>query len=262
MNFAPCDANIIARVIILIFFIFMQVVVINYIYIHFFGELNQTSQIVGYWISIVLWTVFSLLWLWAHFTTSWLDAGSVQAQLKDLNLTDPSQYPPYISRFEPCYQCGLPKPPRTHHCSTCNRCYFRFDHHCPFIGNCVALKNMKPFLIFLIYSGILAFIGGSTFLLYLNDTRVFPHIATWIIFGCVMFLGVWLVSFGSTYIFIIWDNRTTLEGIANVNPLTYDRGAFNNMKQVFGDKIWKWFLPMQMEVNGFEWSAAQVTNLA
>uniref|UniRef100_A0A4D5RZQ9 Palmitoyltransferase n=1 Tax=Ixodes scapularis TaxID=6945 RepID=A0A4D5RZQ9_IXOSC len=29
-----------------------------------------------------------------------------------------------------CKKCIAPKPPRTHHCSICNRCVLKMDHHC------------------------------------------------------------------------------------------------------------------------------------
>jgi Uncharacterized protein containing DHHC-type Zn finger len=29
-----------------------------------------------------------------------------------------------------CKKCIAPKPPRTHHCSVCNKCILKMDHHC------------------------------------------------------------------------------------------------------------------------------------
>lgn len=29
-----------------------------------------------------------------------------------------------------CKKCIAPKPPRTHHCSICNKCILKMDHHC------------------------------------------------------------------------------------------------------------------------------------
>lgn len=29
-----------------------------------------------------------------------------------------------------CKKCIAPKPARTHHCSVCNRCVLKMDHHC------------------------------------------------------------------------------------------------------------------------------------
>ena len=34
------------------------------------------------------------------------------------------------------------------HCNTCGRCVEHFDHHCPFINNCLGYRNHKYFVLF------------------------------------------------------------------------------------------------------------------
>jgi palmitoyltransferase len=42
--------------------------------------------------------------------------------------------------FDPvllCPDCETVRTDRSRHCSICNKCVERFDHHCPWINNCV-----------------------------------------------------------------------------------------------------------------------------
>ncbi|XP_068618220.1 palmitoyltransferase ZDHHC16B isoform X2 [Battus philenor] len=59
-----------------------------------------------------------------------------------------------------CKKCISPKPPRTHHCSVCDRCILAMDHHCPWLNNCVGYFNARYFYLYMVYM-----VAGVSFLI-------------------------------------------------------------------------------------------------
>ena len=61
-----------------------------------------------------------------------------------------------------CDKCSQAKPARTHHCSICGKCALRYDHHCPWIANCVGLRNYCHFLKFIAYGTLSSAVSAVT----------------------------------------------------------------------------------------------------
>ncbi|GJJ78834.1 palmitoyltransferase ZDHHC13/17 [Entomortierella parvispora] len=78
---------------------------------------------------------------WIKSNTSIEEQKASVLQMADRGLLD-------VRHF--CASCVTQRPLRSKHCKFCNRCVAKFDHHCPWIFNCIGANNHRAFMIFLV----------------------------------------------------------------------------------------------------------------
>ena len=91
-----------------------------------------------------------------------------------------------------CFKCKSVRPPRAHHCSICNACVMRMDHHCPWVGNCVGLNNHKFFLNFL-FNAMMGCIIVATTMIHNAFTEGFKKFDRNMHFSACMMLSTALI---------------------------------------------------------------------
>lgn len=59
---------------------------------------------------------------------------------------DPSQ-----KKRKFCETCKIWRPLRSSHCKACDCCVEVFDHHCPYLNNCIGKRNYRFFIFYLVF---------------------------------------------------------------------------------------------------------------
>lgn len=64
---------------------------------------------------------------------------------------------------------GMTLGKRSHYCKICSKTVLYMDHHCPFTGNCVGIRNYAHFILHLVYAWIGLAYGISAALFYFGE---------------------------------------------------------------------------------------------
>jgi palmitoyltransferase ZDHHC9/14/18 len=129
---------------------------------------------------LVTFTPLLVLTLVAFFLTVFDDPGILPRQQVDLFAQRIRRSSPLLRKKETfwdgqrfilkyCETCQLYRPPRCSHCSVCNNCVERFDHHCPWVSNCVGVRNYRTFYIFVLSCFALSALVFAFTIVYLVD---------------------------------------------------------------------------------------------
>lgn len=102
-----------------------------------------------------------------------------------------------------CTMCIVRKPLRSKHCAQCDKCVAKFDHHCPWVDNCIGQNNLKYFIGFVFWTPIcLCFYLQGAFVYYqnkcyMNDATMYPNMTSFRLFlqffNCSPWIGFFTI---------------------------------------------------------------------
>ncbi|XP_005929059.1 palmitoyltransferase ZDHHC12-B isoform X3 [Haplochromis burtoni] len=228
-------------------------------------ELRKQEE-TGQLVQPVLFVLLVLLSVLLYFAVSLMDPGFILSDDTDLQfmlgVTEEQQdmIPPATKslRQRRCGHCLLQQQPmRSKHCQTCQHCVRRYDHHCPWIENCVGERNHRWFVFYLAFQLLVLLWGlriawtGFTYVPIWHQWLRTNGVLTAVTMLLALLSLIVLLLLGS-HLYLVSLNTTTWEFMsrhrisylkhcgADENP--FDRGTFQNLWGFFciwGTVVWE-----------------------
>ncbi|XP_014670455.1 PREDICTED: palmitoyltransferase ZDHHC18-like isoform X2 [Priapulus caudatus] len=177
------------------------------------------------------------------------EAADIEKQIDVSNATSPSYRPPprtkeivikgQTVKLKYCFTCKIFRPPRASHCSLCDNCVERFDHHCPWVGNCVGKRNYRYFYLFIVSLAFLCvfiFACVITHLIIITKQHDFlqalKQSPASIVEAIICFFSVWSVlGLAGFHTYLTTSNQTTNEDIKGSFSAKRGQDNFNPFSQ-------------------------------